>query len=148
LIVRSGAAACGSYTGSMFWAHLLIFIVPLAAAAQSLDFEAYKTGVEPIFLKKRQGHARCVACHVDAATAFKLQPLAKDAKTWTDDQSRKNFETVLKLVAPGDPMSSRLLIHPLAHDGGGDQFHAGGRQFASKDDPDWKRIADWISSAK
>ncbi len=131
----------------MFWARLLIFIVPLAAA-QSLNFEAFKTRVEPIFLKKRPGHARCVACHVDAATGFKLRPLQKDAKTWTDEQSRKNFEMVLNLVTPGDPKASRLLSHPLAHDGGGDQFHAGGRQFASKDDPDWKTIADWISSAK
>ncbi len=135
------------YTECMFWARLLILIVPLAAA-QSLDFKAYKTRVEPIFVKKRPGHARCVACHIDALTAFKLQPIATDAKTWTDQQSRKNFEMVLKLVAPADPNSSRLVIHPLAHDGGGDQFHAGGRQFASKDDADWKTIADWISSAK
>jgi hypothetical protein len=131
----------------MFWARLLIFIAPLAAA-QSLDFEAYRTRVEPIFLKKRPDHARCVACHVDAGTTFKLQALPTGAKTWTDEQSRKNFEMVLKLITPGDPQSSRLLLHPLAHDSGGDQFHAGGRQFASKDDPDWKVIADWIASAK
>ena len=30
---------------------------------QSLDFDYYKTRVEPIFLKKRPGHARCVVCH-------------------------------------------------------------------------------------
>jgi hypothetical protein len=131
----------------MFWARLLIFIAPLAAA-QSLDFEAYKARVEPIFLKKRPSHARCLACHVDAATGFKLQALAPGAKTWTDEQSRKNFEMVLRLVTVGDPKSSRLLMHPLAPAGGGDQFHAGGRQFASKDDPDWKVIADWIASAK
>jgi hypothetical protein len=131
----------------MCWARLLVFIVPLASA-QSLDFETFKTRVEPIFLKKRPGHARCVACHVEAATAFKLQPLAPDAKTWTEEQSRKNFEMVLKVVTPGDPGSSRLLIHPLAHDGGGDQFHGGGRQFASKDDQDWKIIADWVASGK
>ena len=130
----------------MFWARLLILIAPLAG--QSLDFEAYKARVEPIFLKKRLGHARCVACHVDAATAFRLQALGDGAKTWTDEQSRKNFQMVVNLVTPGDPTSSRLLIHPLARDSGGDQFHAGGRQFASKDDPDWKIIADWISSAK
>jgi hypothetical protein len=136
-----------SDTESMCWARLLVFIVPLASA-QSLDFETFKTRVEPIFLKKRPGHARCVACHVEAATAFKLQPLAPDAKTWTEEQSRKNFEMVLKVVTPGDPGSSRLLIHPLAHDGGGDQFHGGGRQFASKDDQDWKIIADWVASGK
>jgi hypothetical protein len=27
-------------------------------------------------------------------------------------------------------------------------FHSGGRQFASKDDPDWKAIAQWVSGAK
>jgi len=130
----------------MFWARLLIFIAPLAA--QSLDFEAYKTRVEPIFLKKRPGHARCVACHVDAATAFKLQALTTGAKSWTEEQSRENFEMVLKLVTSGDPNSSRLLIHPLARDAGGDRFHGGGRQFASKDDPDWKVIANWVGSGK
>jgi hypothetical protein len=131
----------------MFWARLLILIAPLAAA-QSLDFEAYKTRVEPVFLKRRPTHARCVACHVDATTAFKLQALPTGAKTWSEEQSRKNFEMVLNLVAPGDPKSSRLLMHPLAPDAGGDQFHGGGRQFASKDDPDWKIIADWVGSAK
>jgi hypothetical protein len=131
----------------MIWARLLILIAPLAAA-QSLDFEIYKTKVEPIFLKKRPGHARCVACHVDAATAFRLQPLPEGAKTWTDEQSRKNFQVVSNLVVPGDPAASRLLKHPLAPDAGGDKFHGGGRQFASQNDPDWKTIADWVKGAK
>lgn len=131
----------------MFCARLLIFLAPLAAA-QSLDFEVYKTRVEPIFLKKRPTHARCVACHVDAATAFRLQPLPAGAKTWTEEQSRKNFETVLKLVVPGNPKASRLLMHPLAPDAGGDRFHGGGRQFASQDDPNWKTIANWVDGAK
>jgi len=33
-------------------------------AAPSPDFEFFKTRVEPIFLKKRPGHARCYFCHV------------------------------------------------------------------------------------
>ena len=127
----------------MTWATLLILIAPLAAA-QSLDFEVYKAKVEPIFLKKRRTHARCVACHVDAATAFKLQPLPEGSKTWTEEQSRKNFEVASKLVVPGNPTSSRLLMHPLAPDGGGDKFHGGGRQFSSQNDADWKAIAAWV----
>ncbi len=130
----------------MTWARLLILAAPFAAA-QSLDFDVYKTKVEPIFLKKRPTHARCIACHVDAATAFKLQPLAEGAKTWTEEQSRKNFEMVSRIVVPGKPESSRLLMHPLAPDAGGEKFHGGGRQFASKDDPDWKTIADWVKGA-
>jgi hypothetical protein len=34
--------------------------------------------------------------------------------------------------------ASRLLIHPLAPEAGGDLFHSGGRQFESQNDPDWK----------
>jgi len=114
------------------------------AGAQTLDFEVFKARVEPVFLKKRPGHARCVACHVDAATAFRLQKLPPGAAMWTEEQSRKNFEVASRLVTPGDPASSRLLKHPLAPDAGGDVFHGGGHQFASKEDPEYKAIAEWI----
>ncbi len=56
-----------------------------------------------------------------------------------------DFEVVSKLVNPGDPATSRLLLHPLAPEGGGDVFHSGGRQFASKDDPAWKTLAQWVN---
>ena len=111
--------------------------------AQSLDYETYKKSVEPIFAKKRAGHARCVACHSASNNGFRLQPLAEGA-TWTDEESRRNFESVSKLVNRSKPAASRLLMHPLAQEGGGDLFHSGGRQFLSKDDPDWKTIAAWI----
>ncbi len=120
----------------------------LPLAAETLDFETYKSKVEPIFLKKRPGHARCVACHVDAASAFKLQPLPEGARQWTEEQSRKNYEMALRLINRENPTASRLLLHPLAHDGGGDVFHAGGRQFATKDDPDWKTLAAWAGAIR
>jgi hypothetical protein len=113
------------------------------AIAQTLDYEVFKTTVEPVFAKKRPGHARCVACHSAANNAFKLQPLAEGA-TWTEEQSRRNFESVSKLVNKTNPKASLILMHPLAHEAGGDEFHSGGRQFLSKDDPDWKVIAAWI----
>jgi len=113
------------------------------AIGQSLDYEAYKKSVEPIFAKKRAGHARCVACHSAANNAFRLQPLA-EGSTWTDEQSRRNFESVTKLVNTAHPQASALLMHPLAHEAGGDEFHSGGRQFLSKNDPDWKAMAAWI----
>ena len=117
------------------------------ALAQSLDFETYKTTVEPIFAKKRIGHARCVACHSASNNAFKLQPLAEGA-TWTEEQSRRNFESVSKLVNAANPQASKLLLHPLAHEAGGDEFHSGGRQFLSKDDPDWKALAAWSGAGQ
>lgn len=119
-------------------------IFTACVGAQTLDYEVFKTRVEPVFLKKRPGHARCVACHVDAATAFRLQKLPENG-VWTEEQSRKNYEVVLRLVTPGDAHSSRLLKHPLAPDAGGDIFHGGGRQFASTLDPEYKAIADWIN---
>jgi hypothetical protein len=128
------------------WLVFLFFSV--AACAQRLDFETYRAKIEPIFLKKRPNHARCAACHTASASNFQLQPLDSGATSWTEAQSRLNFEVVSRLVVPGDPSKSRLTIHPLAPEAGGDDFHGGGRQFESKDDPDWKTIADWIRTAK
>jgi hypothetical protein len=126
---------------------LLQTAAPLASA-QSLDFEYYKTRVEPIFLKKRPGHARCVVCHAESTNAFNLQRLQPGSTTWTDEQSRRNFEVVSRLANPANPDSSLLLLHPLAPEAGGDYFHSGGRQFASRNDPDWLVLAEWIRSAK
>jgi hypothetical protein len=131
---------------------IVLQIATLSAATQSptpsLDFEAYRTRVEPIFLKKRPGHARCVVCHAGSNNAFRLQPLPAGNTTWTDEQSRQNFEIVSRLVTPGDPASSRLLLHPLSPEAGGDRFHSGGRQFASQNDPDWRVLAEWVRNAQ
>ena len=115
--------------------------------APQLDYAYYKARVEPIFLKKKDGHTRCVVCHAESNNFLKFEPLQKGAKGWTDEQSRKNFETVSKLVTPGQPLISRLLIHPLAPEGGGDVFHSGGRQFMSTKDADWKAMAEWVNGA-
>src|SRR6202012_1766096 len=104
--------------------------------AQSLDYEVFKTRVQPIFLKKRPTHARCVVCHARANNRFKLQPLDKGATAWTEEETRKNFETVSRLVKPGDPDNSHLLKQPLAGTAGGEEFHSGGRPFPGKNDPD------------
>jgi hypothetical protein len=115
------------------------------ASAQSLDYEYFKAKVEPIFLSKRPGHVRCVVCHSERSNnSFKLEKLSPGAKFWTEEQSRKNFEVVSYLVVPGDPAMSLLLLHPLAPEAGGDAYHTGGRQFATKDDPNWKTLARWV----
>ncbi len=116
-----------------------------AAAAPALDYAFFKAKVEPIFLQKRSGHTRCYFCHVESNNALHLEKLLPGNSTWTEDQSRKNFAAVSKLVNAGEPDTSRLLLHPLAPEGGGDAFHSGGRQFADKDDPAWKAIAAWIN---
>ena len=87
-------------------------------------------------------------CHAESNNEFRLEKLPPGARAWTDEQSRRNFEMVSKLVNPGDPETSRLLMHPLAPEAGGDAYHSGGRQFKSKDDPDWKTLAEWINGKK
>jgi hypothetical protein len=37
---------------------------------------------------------------------------------------------------------------PLAPEAGGNAFHNGGRQFESKDDPDWKTLEQWANGQK
>jgi hypothetical protein len=119
----------------------------ISPPATDLDFEVFKAKVQPLFLEKRPGHARCVVCH-STGTAFRLQALTPGAKTWTDEQSQKNLDMVRRYVVPGVPAKSRLLMMPLAHDAGGSEFHPGGKHWMSQDDPEWKRLADWVNGGK
>ena len=114
----------------------------------SLDFEFFKTRVEPIFLKKRPTHARCYVCHEEANHALKLARLSPGNTNWTEEESKRNFDTVSQLVNPGDPLGSTLLRHPLAPEAGGDAFHSGGRQFESQNDPDWQTFSKWVRGQK
>jgi hypothetical protein len=121
--------------------------ITTAQTVPKLDYEFFKSRVEPVFLTKRPDHARCYVCHVESNNAFHLERLAPGARAWTEEQSRRNFEMVSILVNPGDPDTSRLLLHPLGPEGGGDVFHSGGRQFASKRDPAWRTLAAWVNGA-
>jgi hypothetical protein len=121
----------------------------VANAAVTLDYDFFKARVQPIFLEKRSGHAPCVMCHAEANNMLHLEKLPDGQTAWTEDQTRRNFDTVSKIVqASDDPMTAKILVHPLAPEAGGDAFHSGGRQFASKNDPDWKTIAAWVQGAK
>ena len=113
-----------------------------------LDYGFYKAKVEPIFLKKRMGHTRCVVCHAESNNAFRLEKLTPGSIAWNEDQSKRNFATVSNLVVPGEVATSRLLLQPLAPEAGGHVYHSGGRQFGTKNDPDWKALVQWINGAK
>ena len=124
-----------------------------SASKPSLDYEFFKTRVEPIFLKKRfPDHARCYTCHEvsrHGGGPLSLERLAPGASSWTEEQSRANFQIVSKLVIPGSPMTSLFLIMPLAPEVGGiADTHQGGRQFRSQDDPDFKAMEAWIRGEK
>jgi hypothetical protein len=120
----------------------LLIQQPAAPAKPTLNYEVFKTEVQPIFLKKRTGHARCVACH-GQGTVLRLQPLAPGRTTWTEDESRKNFQAIQRVAFPGN-LKSRLLLHPLEEKAGGDFYHSGGKHFASQNDPEWLTLKAWI----
>src|SRR5215471_13354864 len=90
----------------------------------TLDYEYFKAKVEPIFLNKRPGHARCISCH-GSGPPLRLQPLDPGATTWTEEESRKNFQTIQRVAFAGNARS-RLLMHPLEESAGGDFYHSGG----------------------
>jgi YVTN family beta-propeller protein len=129
---------------------------PAQAASASpppLDYEFFKTRVEPIFLKRRsEEHARCYACHekYKHPRGFHLEALSPGSSFWTEEQSRRNFQVLSQLVVPGAPLSGLFPSRPLAPEAGGDavHIHGGGRQFASQDDPDWQTLAQWVRGKK
>ena len=120
---------------------------PSSPAASVLDFEFFKTKVQPIFLAKREGHTRCVSCH-SKGTPMRLEALSPGATTWTEEQSRKNFQVVRTKVISFNLLQSRLLLQPLASEGGGTFYHSGGIHWNSFLDPEWQTLANWVCGRK
>lgn len=110
-----------------------------------LDYEMFRTKVQPILTGARKGHARCTSCHSRGGNAY-LEPLAPGSTTYTEEQSKRNFDRVSRLVVPGDPFKSLLLTNPLEHEAGGSHWHAGGKHWASQDNPEWQTLAAWVKS--
>jgi hypothetical protein len=120
---------------------------PGSTAPSALDYEYFKTKVQPIFLAKREGHTRCVSCH-SKGTPMRFQALSPGATTWNEEQSRRNFAAVQARVMPRDLASSKLLVHPLLSEGGGDFYHSGGKHWNSFLDPEWQTLANWVCGRK
>ena len=98
----------------VLWA-LTALLTPQPAASQTaaLDFEYFRSEVQPVFLQRKEGFTRCVVCHAGEGRVGFLEELSQGATTWDEEQSRSNFESVSRLVTPGNPLASRLLMHPL-----------------------------------
>src|SRR5438093_4201935 len=85
-----------------------------------LSFEFYRAHVEPIFLARRAGHARCYACHAlgagegNAPAAKRLEILSPANTTGIEGQSEKKFDPDRKRGFTGNPFTSRALLHPLS----------------------------------
>lgn len=118
-----------------------------AAASPALDYQFFKTKVEPVFLTKRDGHTRCAYCHMENNAPFHLVKLSPGATSWTEAQSRQNFQLIQKVAIPG-VMESPIIHHPLAQKAGGDPHHGGGDQFESQNDPAWQTLKSFVMGQK
>jgi hypothetical protein len=123
----------------------MLAAVAVSAQQPTLDYEYFKTNVQPIFLAKRPGHARCISCH-GAGTPLRLRPLPPGATMWSDEDSQKNFQAIKRVASAG--AKSRLLMHPLEESAGGDFYHSGGKHFTSQNDPEWKVLQAFVLGSK
>src|SRR4029450_7224711 len=72
--------------------------------ASSLDFEGFRTKVQPVLTRPRKGNARCTACHSRGGGNAYLEPLTPGSLAYSEEQSQRNFQRVQRLVVPGEPL--------------------------------------------
>ncbi len=148
----------------------LVLMVLVVACSQSdlsdpappaqLDEAYFRCKVQPVLV------ARCsfLACHGDPGRPYRLfarQQLrlgvqARDRGiALTEAETRANYSATVELALEGlgDRSDPLLLAKPLDEDGGG-YFHRGREMyrgpdaFASREDADYKTLADWTTGAK
>ena len=141
------AAACLFVAAAGSLMHAQTQAAPAPAGSASLDYEFFKTKVEPVFLTKRPGHTRCVICHTTNNAPFHLVPLSPGSTSWNEAQSRQNFQLIQRVAIPGS-LDSPIVHHPLAGQAGGDPHHGGGDQFESQNDPAWQTLKAFVSGEK
>ena len=64
----------------------------MPADGPSLDYTFFKERVQPIFLQKRPGHARCVTCHIASAECSQYRGDAEYDCCSCRDSARKQRE--------------------------------------------------------
>jgi hypothetical protein len=149
------AAGGAGHTGGTYWnsrtdpeyVALLQWIRSLPnkyvpAPEPALDFEFFKACVQPVFATPREGHIRCSNCHASGMIGF--APVPQAGSTWSDQEAKRAFQVVSRLIVPGNPEQSRFLLKPLHPDGGGSYTHNGPRRWQTRDDPEWRMIAQWV----
>jgi mono/diheme cytochrome c family protein len=150
----------GQHTGGTFWeskdepeweavaewvlaAERLDDSPALAGELVAVDFEFFQNCVQRIFVTTTPGALPCAECHQAGAMGF-AGPIGDGRNFWNEEESRRNFAVVTRLIEAGEPTRSRLLMHPLAYEAGGDYTHNGPRRWRSMDDPEWQMLASWV----
>ncbi len=157
--LTESAGGRGNHTGGVFWESKddpewravadwvagadAAGVARSAAAPPSVDFEFFRSCVQPVFMIPTPGALPCTECHGNGSAGF-APPVPDGRGFWDEEESRRNFEVVMRLIEPGEPTRSRLLMHPLRYEAGGDYTHNGPRRWDSTDDPEWQMLAAWV----
>jgi hypothetical protein len=112
------------------------------ADGPALDFDFFRACVQPVFASPREGHIKCSNCHNAGIIGFAPPP--ENGKAWNDQEARRAFSTISRLIIPGNPDRSRFMLKPLHPDGGGSYTHNGPRRWQSRTDPEWQMLAGWV----
>ncbi len=146
----------GAHTGGQFWPSrehpeyqaLLKWIRSLPAdryvpaPEPTLDFTFFQSCVQQVFATPREGHISCSNCHAGGLVGFAPPP--QNGKSWSDAEAKRAYQTISRLIIPGNPEQSRFMLKPLHPDGGGTYTHNGLRRWQSRDDPEWRMLAGWV----
>lgn len=149
-----------SHTGGTYWTSrenpeyqtLLKWIRSLPAGRYvpapepAVDFDFFRACVQRVFATPREGHIACSNCHGGGLVGFAPPP--QNGKVWSDAEARRAFQTISRLIIPGNPEQSRFLLKPLHPDGGGTYTHNGPRRWQSRSDPEWQMLAGWVRGEK
>ena len=101
--------------------------------APQVDYEFFQACVQPVFFQVTPGGLSCANCH---------------SLEFTQTDPEESWNAVQRLIEPGRPTESRLLMHALHPDGGGDYVHNGVRRWLSREDPEWRMLAAWVNGER
>lgn len=104
-----------------------------------VDFEFFRSCVQPIFVNPIENAMPCAECH---SGQFAIPN--PENSYWTLEQSQLAFQELLSFVDPGRPEYSRFLHKPLHPNAGGDLMHNGGRRWYSQEDPERLALEAWV----
>ena len=101
-----------------------------AGPGPAVDFTFFRSCVQKVFITPREGHIACTNCHAGGIIGF--APPTPDGKPWNDEQAKRAFQSISRLIIPGNPEQSRFMLKPLHPDGGGTYTHNGPRRWQSR----------------
>ena len=116
------------------------------AAEPADDFTFFRSCVQRVFATPREGHIACSNCHAGGLVGFAPPP--QNGKAWSDEEAKRAFQSISRVIIPGNPEQSRFMLKPLHPDGGGTYTHNGPRRWQSQSDPEWQMLAGWVRGEK